>query len=515
MEEKDIPRSNKKRRADGVARGAYYPNIKPAGQLRNFMSQKYPKGSPASQALWGATYKEADQQQKLTRLALRYKGDGDYKKFLRGASRAVGGAAGAVLGGIGKSELGLGGMAMGALAGGRSGYDQGANFSKYMGWGDYSGGSVSGNQLIDGTGSQQRIEVNPMNNTGDIFISHSEFVQNVTCSSAGATPSLFQVTDYPVNPGLSQTFPFLSQLAQCFVLYELQGLMFHYKPNSGESGSASNSLGKVILATNYDPDALPYVNSIQMENYDYANSSKPSLGMVHGVETAVHQGVTNMLYVRNGSVTKSKVFTDIGVFSVATEGIPFAGAGTAILGELWVTYKIRLSRANLYGSLLGLNIKQDVFSGTASAAALILTQTIKTSNQIGCVIANVSATAMSITFPQNIALGAYSVSVQYEDSVTPLGAKAFATPTLLTNLTMFVPARQLALSTGNSGFSAPRTPLGAASNLAIAGTWFVTVNAPGTSQASFQVNVAAALTAATTFTIFISQVNANVGLTLA
>jgi len=286
--------------------------------------------------------------------------------------------------------------------------------SKWLGFGAY-GQPTSGNQLMQDQ-SQVPISVNSTGDeTGDVWVTHTEFVQNVTATATAAGSTLFQQQQFALNPGLSTTFPFLSQLAQNFEMYDFHGLMFQYKPTSGESGAASNSLGKVMLAVNYDPDAGPFLNSVQLENYDYACSTKPALGLVHGVETANHQQAVNMMYVRTGTSSKDKVFTDLGTLTVATEGVPASGAGTQIIGELWVTYSIRLSRANLYNSILGLGIPADYFSGTCTAANLTNTIVPSTVNAgLWSVIASTGAPATQITIQcnnLNLTLGCFQVSL--------------------------------------------------------------------------------------------------------
>lgn len=242
--------------------------------------------------------------------------------------------------------------------------------------GDYTPGSASGagvNQLIHG--GPTPVSVNSLSKTGDIHISQSEFIGNLTASvttaGAGVASSDFSLESYEINPGLSKLFPFLAQIAQNYDMYELIGLVVTYRPNSGETSVSSNQLGKVMIATNYDPDCDDFINSIEMQNYDYANAGKPSQMLVHGVETHPAQRASKMLYVRDSLSTKDRVLTDIGKLYVATEGVPIeataAGITRVVLGELHVAYKVRLSRAKLYTSLLGYGISTDRFKYETSA----------------------------------------------------------------------------------------------------------------------------------------------------
>lgn len=277
------------------------------------------------------------------RYADNYWGMGDYRDWLKYGSRlggaAIGAARGFATGGVG-----------GAVSGIAPGWQSGASFSKQMGWGDYNTPAVA-NQIVGKAPSSAVTPaiVNPSGDlSGDVYMYHREFIGNVTVNGTAGSSTGFENRVYELNPGLKETFPFLAQLASNFELYQFEGLMFQYVPTYGESSSTSNNLGKVIMATNYDPAASNFTSSVQMQNYDYSNSCKPSLGQVHGVETDPTKRATDMMYVREGDSSRDKVFTDIGSFQLATEGIPLGtGATSAIIGELWVTYRIRLSRAHL------------------------------------------------------------------------------------------------------------------------------------------------------------------------
>lgn len=286
----------------------------------------------------------ANKHQMAMRNALNYYGEGDYWEDAEKGALAGAGIGGMVGAGFGSAAAGAGsvpgavvGSAIGAGLGGAIGLGTGL-YDQYFGKGDY-GKTV--NQIV--SGGRNPITVNQgADRTGDILISQTEYLGNVTASAD------FKIEQYELNPGIHKTFPFLSQLANNYELYEWDGLMVCYKPLSGEGGS-DNVLGKVIMCTNYDPSALPFKNSLEMQNYDYCSTGKPSQTIIHGVETAGRSKVTNMLYVRNSSTSRDKVFTDIGKLFIATEGMPTSATGA--IGELHITYRIRLSRAKLYATL--------------------------------------------------------------------------------------------------------------------------------------------------------------------
>lgn len=310
-------------------------------------------------ALFGPTYmqrladpelKEQTPQQRWMRRAMNYRGEGDYWSDIQGWGRknipeGTFSKFGSWAGGMMPGQWAEPARMVGALAGNA--------LSKWVGFGDY-GPPVTNQLMAGGSGVPAVATVNASDDlTGDIYMSHSEYVGTVNAKvTAVGVPTPFQQNQYALNPGLAQTFPFLSQIANNFEMYEFMGLAFQYRPLYGEGAGDSNLLGKVIMCTQYDPTADAFISSQQMQNYDYASSAKPSVAQLHGVETANKQQFGNLQYVRDvGNTTKSLIFTDIGFETIATEGIqPPTGAvaGTSFpVGELWVTYRVKLSRAKL------------------------------------------------------------------------------------------------------------------------------------------------------------------------
>lgn len=335
---------------------------------------------------YGANYKLADKVQRQNRYQDGYVGAGSYKR--RGRKRRMtrrhygyrgrGGFFGDLWGGIKNVGRAVLPMAEQFLPAKYQGLANAANTlldtGDYDGDGDYgmagmgAYGPVNSNSIVHGVPSNpsgivaHSAPMTAMDDSGDIMLSHKEFLGNVLIQATanGQTQSTFDNQIFPLNPGLSGTFPFLSQIAQCFTLYSMQGLMFQYKPTSGEMGIGSQQLGKVIMATDYDPMATPFINSVQMENYQFSNTAKPSIGQIHGVECKPSESLLDMKYVRTGISKRDPALTDIGLFQIATEGVPFPAntvIGTqVVIGELWASYTVKVSRANLYGSLLGQNI---------------------------------------------------------------------------------------------------------------------------------------------------------------
>ena len=88
--------------------------------------------------------------------------------------------------------------------------------------------------------------------------------------------------------------------------------------------TANGSLGSIILATEYNAGAPPFANKQAMENYEFAQSCKPSCSVLHPIECARSQSVLSELYVRTGIVPPNEdVKTyDFANFYFASQGIP-------------------------------------------------------------------------------------------------------------------------------------------------------------------------------------------------
>jgi len=221
-----------------------------------------------------------------------------------------------------------------------------------------------------------------------------------------------------------------------------------------------------------------------------------------------------MQYVRTGAVTRDLIFTDIGVLEVATEGIPLGMSTSVIIGELWVTYSVKLSRAELYNSLLGSAINQDVLFGTTSAAQLISSTTlVKSTNSIGVTAVNVSATQMTVLFPVNISLGSFQIYMFFQNGVTPFTTQVVQTFSTYANCTSWVPGAFLPGTTG-AGLTAPTGLAGATADNAISGITWVTVNSPGLLQASINISISAALPGGTLWKLYVTQSNQLASLSL-
>jgi hypothetical protein len=231
---------------------------------------------------------------------------------------------------------GIAGAYLGGPLGGVLGSKAGDLLSKITGFGGYK---VNSNTLIDGNSVPSFRLV-----SDGIEIAHREFISDVTIQAGFSNTGL--VGQYPINPGLKPSFPWLSTIAQNFEEYQMLGLVYEYRPSSGSAvATTSAALGTVIYATDYNVQSPAFTSKQQMESYEFSCSTVPFEGMLHPVECKPGSETLTTRYIRTGSVPAGgdpKMF-DLGLFQVGSVG----AQSTYTCGELWVSYHLRLKRPRI------------------------------------------------------------------------------------------------------------------------------------------------------------------------
>jgi len=238
---------------------------------------------------------------------------------------------------------------IGARIGGAIGSGLGTGVEHFVKWisglGDYE---IKENALL----TQDPPPMVNESNKGGTLIRHREYLQDIfTAPVAGD----FKLDAYFINPANEKTFPFLHQVAMNYEQYSLEGMIFEYRSMSADALNSTNTaLGSVIMATNYDALDANFKQKSEMENYEFGNSCKPSASMMHPIECAPKQTVLTELYTLNGvaPVDADLRFYHWGKFQIATVGFQAANVN---IGELWVTYQVRLLKPKLY-TAIGLEI---------------------------------------------------------------------------------------------------------------------------------------------------------------
>lgn len=262
----------------------------------------------------------------------------------------------------------------GAMAGGALGKGAHKLFKRLTGFGDYN---VVQNSLMRGGMSPPEI-VNS-SNRGGVIVRHREYIGDINATVD------FTVSAFPINPGLAVTFPWLSTMAGSFEQYRMRGAVFEFKSLSSDavlSSATSSALGAVVMATDYNVLGPNFANKLQMENYEYANSSKPSCGFLHPIECKRSRTPVTELYVRTGAVPSdadARLY-DLGLFQIATVGMQ---AASGVAGELWISYEIELLKPRLSPTPGAL---ADHFEFTGSISGTVpfgSTRTLATGSNLG------------------------------------------------------------------------------------------------------------------------------------
>jgi len=251
-------------------------------------------------------------------------GRGFYKGFGKDLGRFLGGSVSKLTGIPGLSNVGehLGGYG-----------------SKLTGWGAYK---LNRNTLI----TPDVPKMMNANKEGFVQIRHREYIGDVLSSNQ------FNVQySIPLQPGLVQSFPWLAPIANQFTQWQPNGILVEFVSTSGSAiASTNNALGEVVMATQYDSIAPPFVNKQQMLNQEFAVSGVPSSNHIHPIECAKQQSQIQNFYTRSNAVPtgSDQRLYDLGVLYIATQGQQQAGV---TLGELYITYDILLAKPQLSESL--------------------------------------------------------------------------------------------------------------------------------------------------------------------
>lgn len=178
----------------------------------------------------------------------------------------------------------------------------------------------------------------------NIIVRHREYIGDVFSSTT------FQNIEYPINPGLQTTFPFLSTIAANFQEFSFKGLVFEFRSTSADALNSTNTaLGTVAMAVQYRAGATSFTNKQQVLNEMWAADSKPSESFFMPVECAPAECPMDIQYVRTGSVPSGEDirFYDLGKLALSTVG----SQAVANVGELWVTYEVALKKPILVGAI--------------------------------------------------------------------------------------------------------------------------------------------------------------------
>jgi len=278
---------------------------------------------------------------------------------------------------------------IGTAAGGLLGRGLGVLFKHVTGYGGYK---VSSNTLLNDLGETQMT----FGETG-ARIKRREFIGLISGSVA------FTNNIYSINPGLSLTFPWLSQIANAFQQWRPHGMIFEYVATASQLVNSTNTAqGNVVLATDYDADDATFINLPQAMSATYANSGPPTVNITHAIECAYSRTPVNWLYTRAGALpTNADLVTrDLGTFQLITQGMAAANN----IGQLWVAYDIEFTKP-ISDAQVGANLLTDHWILTAAgsgATSFGTSRSLATGSNLGS-----TCSATVFHFPPELETGAF------------------------------------------------------------------------------------------------------------
>jgi len=253
-----------------------------------------------------------------------------------------------------------------------------------------------------------------------IRVRKREYITDINATSA------FTNNFFAVNPGLSETFPWLSSIANNFEQYRWNGLVFQFVSTSSDAIASTTDLGlgQVVLAADYNAADEAYENMPQMLNTMFSNSSKPSENIMMAIECAPQDQAQKLYYVRSGdnpSGTDIRMY-DMLSFQIATQNMPDNYTG---MGQLWVSYDITLCKS-VSNNQVGYDINTDHYQLTAPAVTTAYfgtSRTLKEGSNLGTTV-----TGTVINFPITLGSGYFLVYYAATGASTALVSPTF-TPT--------------------------------------------------------------------------------------
>jgi len=207
--------------------------------------------------------------------------------------------------------------------------------SNLFGFGDYRSNTMPSRNTLIG-GDVPYINSGSVGRTGSLpaVIRHKEMIANIQSSNG------LQVTSYPVNPGLPQTFPWMSGMASLYQRYRVRGAVVEFVSLVNSYGGA-NVNGPVVLSARYEVTAPPPVSIQEACNSEFAVSGNPMTNLLMAIECDPKMCPVNVLEVRTGpipAVTSQQLF-DHCIIDVLNSG---QLDNTVQIGQLWISYEIEL-----------------------------------------------------------------------------------------------------------------------------------------------------------------------------
>ena len=212
-----------------------------------------------------------------------------------------------------------------------------------LGAGDYEDGILQAGDvpetnslLAAASNGQEGTSVPYMHTTGErTRVVHREYIGDVYSSTEE-----FSTVTFAVNPGMNESFPWLSPIANQYTSYDLKGMVYEFV-SEGSEYTNSVGLGYVAIGAQYNAGAPIFVDKRDMLNSQFATSAKPSKSFQAWIECKRGGTPMDQLYIRGGQLPAN---SDIRMYDHCNVTLAVGGhtAGDVIIGELWCTYDVEV-----------------------------------------------------------------------------------------------------------------------------------------------------------------------------
>jgi hypothetical protein len=171
--------------------------------------------------------------------------------------------------------------------------------------------------------------INSSQNTSRVV--HRELIANIVGSGAFSVPFSF-----PLNPGMSQTFPWLSVIAQQWEQYRFNSLRFCYYTRTG-----TQTVGSLQLIADYDAADSAPISEFVASSYQDVVEDAPWKDIHCELMPSSLHAMGPKKYIRTGPLAPN---LDIKTYDCGTMFIGTTDAsGTPPWGKLWVEYDVTFS----------------------------------------------------------------------------------------------------------------------------------------------------------------------------
>jgi len=281
---------------------------------------------------------------------------------------------------------------------------------RYFGKGPYSGPfvghhhSVGNNVMLDCGMDTKPSFQNVNDEMGAIMITHHEYIKDIY----GGAQSVFDADVFYVNPGLEDTFPWLSQVGANFEEYEFTQCVFEFRSTIGMSAvTTSGQVGQIMMAPQYNAGLPDYPDKLSLLSSYSPVSARTTDNVSCGLECDFSKRAgAKVLRVRTAPVFVDQDIKtyDLCKLQVSQLAMPSTFANQQ-LGELWVSYSVILRKPKL-NSGSGNTISEDLFQIKATGSNVPF-GTLPTNlwaaqqNNLGCSLSATTGAGnrLTITFP--------------------------------------------------------------------------------------------------------------------